>query len=128
MGFKELLKPSKEHIFFFLLFALAANFPYFGSYHTDTLGISCKTNNTADCQTSGERTIRLNPLFWFPYTIVGNSDVLTKNPLGIEEEISIPILKINAFSIQFFLALLYWYLASGLMIYGISRKEDSDSK
>ncbi|MEK6843600.1 MAG: hypothetical protein AABY04_03865 [Candidatus Micrarchaeota archaeon] len=127
MGFRELLIPTKEHLFFFLLFALAANFPYFGSYHTDSLEISCKSSNTADCQTGGERTIKLNPLFWFPYTIVGNSDVLTKSPLGIEEEISIPILKINAFSIQFLLTLLYWYIASGLMIYGVSKKEEANS-
>lgn len=114
----EFFYPSKEKLFFFLLVAIASNFPYVGTYHTEYGYANClQTDVSRNCQ--GETFIRqlhFNPIFWFPYTQVSGNTLVPDPQTSLKED-RIPLLQLqdNLLTLAFFLTVAYWYIAASFM-------------
>ncbi len=126
MKLLDRILPSKEKIFFVLLIALAANFPFIGTYHTDAQSTYyLQTNRESNFQQTIERTMHLNPIFWFPYIYAGGGDVLAKT-MGGQEDLIIPSLEFskNPKPLPILATLIYWYVITSVLVMPLNFKKE----
>ncbi|HLC47671.1 MAG TPA: hypothetical protein VJI13_01230 [Candidatus Norongarragalinales archaeon] len=117
MNLLSIIGPSREKAFFFILVMIGANFPFVGTYHTEIGYTNCLQDRLLkDCENVYERTLHLNPIFWFPYIGITGSGVLAKSTIPTEEW-RVPFLEFQPSPNFPALALvfLFWYLAACIM-------------
>ncbi|MFH1442685.1 MAG: hypothetical protein ABIG96_01505 [Candidatus Micrarchaeota archaeon] len=126
MMLSDFFLPSWEKLLLFFLVAMAANFPFIGSYHTDQTNVLCIQEKALNCDTAYLRQMHLNPIFWFPYILEGGSDIIA-NTTGGNDDLRIPLVELskNLRPAGFFLTLIFWYLAASVMVapFSVDKKD-----
>ncbi|MEK6954979.1 MAG: hypothetical protein AABX01_08250 [Candidatus Micrarchaeota archaeon] len=124
----SIISPSKERILVFFLIILASNFPFVGTYHTELGYTACgEDRHLKNCQTYYERSLHLNPIFWFPYITIQGNGLLAKSASPSEDAI-IPLLEFQKDPqiLALFMTIVFWYLAACIMVSPLSQPKKSD--